>query len=425
MGRTVGLTRGLTPFKSIQRNEPALTLRISLTHLCTFSNLPSKPPVTNRSRLCVRGATIREEKGNQMLFSPMVQKAVKRAFLNHARGLILERADYPRLHKALTRIEKNLINEAQRRGGNTAAQAATDRLEGATKKLAGNVQQVKEAREQMEKALLPVVKEVAEKGKELLGPSDNFVGFPPELGNWILMHSLLQVRCVTETPPTPGKDDMLFAGTFTYGGTGVLRAYYHDFDEGEQDTPNLQLSMVQILPGDRTYTAPQLISEEDLFSESGALLAAVGIGFLLDLLIELGILAAKAALRAKLMSARPSNVSEEDWEDYVDDVLDELGKVAGEAGDDLIGVLQEWIAEALGPEVFPQISSEVMIRWQPPAPPVWRGVKCTVLSTAQVTVHGVPGAGAGAGTSVILEVPIRRSGGGDYRATLAFHIMRV
>lgn len=356
-----------------------------------------------------------------MIFTFEERQAISEAIAVYARTAVLEREKNGRLDKVLASVETAIVEAAANRDEN--AKAAGTRVRNATKK---RLAAEPGAAEEQRQILSNVTQRAAERLREL-NEEDKPTGAPglpervhmaPHLGVWTFTHSLLRVECKAETPPDIGKDDMLYMGSFTYAGPGVLAPYYEHFDKGDAKLPGLTLASVPVVLGRHKYSALHLVTEEDVFSEATAKIVAVGVTLLLDILIEIGIQAGKAAIRGWLMSQRPDGVDEAAWREMVDRVVEELGKVAREGSDNLLGILAEWLAEALGPEVFPQMTSEATIEWLPPAPPIVTGIR--VIGSG--TVNGRPGAFMSPGLSLAMDVPLRRSGGGDYSHILSFAV---
>lgn len=340
-----------------------------------------------------------------------------------ARNAVSKREEHAELDKTLKSLEKAILEYAIKNGDDE--NAAKQRVNLATKKrladtesdpdeavdiLRGAAARARDRRRELEERDQATPPELP---GQRLHPA-------PHLGVWTFTHSLLYVKCKQETPPDIGKDDMLYAGTFVYAGPGGLHPYYHNFDAGEHDYPAHTLASVPVMLGRHNYTATHLVAEEDFASSDNSKIIAIGITLLLDILIELGIQIGKASVSAWLKAQCPSNPPEAKalCERAADEAVDAIGKVAREGSNDLLGVIAEWLADALGPEVFPQMTSEAVIEWLPPAPPVVSGVR--VIGSG--TVNGQAPAFMSPGMSVALNVPLTRSGGGRYSHVMGFQV---
>lgn len=355
----------------------------------------------------------------KMVFNSATRRTLQSAFSNHALGLFNELDKYPRLKRYLVGIQQTIIKEAARVGGDEAAEEAKARVNEATLALATDPERAEAARNELREPLLAAANRIAEDDVNL-GDAE-FVEFEPShvTGAWQLQHYLAHVRSIEETPPAPGSDDMFLAGNYTYNGSGPLKPYFRVFDQGEEHYPSVTLAQVQIVPGTRTYEATHLIMEEDGFSGVAANWIAVSLTFLLDLLIEAGILVLKRTLRAWMMSQKPDGTTKKEWEEYVEEALDSLKSVVDEGSDTLLGILSDWVAEALGPETFPIARSKITIEWNPPGPPVWRRARFD----GSERVRGVPPAGVAPGQSIIVGGRVERSGGGEYMVGFNFSIV--
>lgn len=333
-----------------------------------------------------------------------------------------QRQEFPKLDKTLMAIEKSLVQEAMRKGA-SSTEAKGRVAEAVDGKLKRPTNQAAEHNERLKTILKRATDRAFERDPQgtedppTLPPERTHVA--PQLGIWTFRHSLVLVECRVETPPTTGKDDMLYSGTFTYKGPGGLAPYYNEFDAGDVDHPGHTLASVPVQPGTHSYSAKHLVAEEDVFSTDTAKLVSISITLLLDLLIEAGILVGRAVLKAWLNDNTPAANTDAEKalkEKAIDKALDELEGIAREAGEDLLGILAEMLAAALGPEVFPIMTSEATITWNWPNLPQVSSIR--VIGSG--TVAGKPRGFTGAGASLVLGIPLTRSGGGSYQHAMLF-----
>ncbi len=345
---------------------------------------------------------------------PVNRLEVRRALAQYSATLLAD-PKQPRVAARFERLKRTLYDEALRTGGPAAAAKQKQRIADATERVANA--------DVPERALAILREAVGARAHELFEGAEwePPIEFRPtdRTGAWTLEHQLLTIRCVEETPPSAGEDDMLFNGVYAYNGPDMLKSHYDTFDE--QDPPRslrLTLARAQLVPGTRTYTALHFVTEEDVLSEAAAQTLAVIVTALLDLLVEAGMQAARAMLSGWMAKNRPDGVPSAEWDGFTNNALDELFDSARDAGDDLLGIFSEWLSEALGPERFPLLVTEAKVNWAPPRLPVVTGIR----AIGSGTLAGAPANIRGAGTSDMLGVPLRRSGGGCYELSMKIEV---
>lgn len=363
-----------------------------------------------------------------MYFTFQERRVLASSFVQFSRNAVAQRADFPEIDTVLRSIEEAVIADAMAHGASsTQAKSTTaEATQGMLANQNSDVDAVKEPFFGAGKRAVDRLRKLEETGAADPDLPETIRQLVPQsgfFGTFHFHHRLLQVRNITPTPPNIGKDEMLYQGRYTYaGGGGLLPPYYHEFAEHAVHTPNKTLVSVPIQYGAHRYTAKHFVTEEDVLSGTTARIIAVGVTLLLDLLIEAGILMGKAALRAWLRSQRPDGVSEAEWDDYIDKVLDGAEEEAKDLSDDLLGVLAEWLAAALGPEKFPLMTSSATLTWHDPHN--WPVVSGTKVEGTGNAVRGKPAQITGPGTSHVMNVPLKRSAGGAYETSFIFDVSR-